>query len=381
MRLHSLSRSFTTTGKRIPPGKRGQKAPKGRDSSDRITQKRSAGTEKDGIRSERLSFPTAFFPSSSGTAARPAARKAGSSRWPQRLGGTGPRLSLLPPPPAQPRLRSAARALARARHLRGPAAARPAPAPPARSRPGRLSLRAGLAGGMRGEERRKGGAARGAGLTQHQVPGSRRALATCPAAPRGRRAEGEARAARGPPSGRSPRYAALRVRGGRPAAGSRFTPAPPRRGAREGGGGWERGPGGRVPVPARRCAGRGSTPASPCPPRAAPAPRPFPSRSEMAGDGEGWGWSCRGSRAPSEPSDGRERSMRSALLGPSPRRAASAARGRGVVEAVWRGKGGASLRSPREGPPAWRAARGLAAALQKRGAGGGRLRCLRPPSP
>lgn len=86
MRLHSLSRSFTTTGKRIPPGKRGQKAPKGRDSSDRITQKRSAGTEKDGIRSERLSFPTAFFPSSSGTAARPAARKAGSAGRGARVG-------------------------------------------------------------------------------------------------------------------------------------------------------------------------------------------------------------------------------------------------------------------------------------------------------
>lgn len=119
---------------------------------------------------------------------RPSSRE--RSRQPQRLGGTGPRLSPLPPHPAQPRHRSAARALARARHLRGPAAALPAPAPPAQSRRGRLSLRADLAGRMRGDERRKGGAARGAGLTQHQVPGSRRALATCPAAPRGRKARG-----------------------------------------------------------------------------------------------------------------------------------------------------------------------------------------------
>lgn len=243
MRLHSLSRSFTTTGKRIPPGKRGQKAPKGRDSSDRITQKRSAGTEKDGIRSERLSFPTAFFPSSSGTAARPAARKAGSAAAGRRgSAGRGRGSRFFPRrPPAQPRLRSAARALARARHLRGPAAARPAPAPPARSRPGRLSLRAGLAGGMRGEERRKGGAARGAGLTQHQVPGSRRALATCPAAPRGRKAGEEARAARGPPSGRSPRYAALRVRGGAASCGESLHSCP----ASAGGEGRRRGVGAR----------------------------------------------------------------------------------------------------------------------------------------
>lgn len=219
--------------------------------------------------------------------------------------------------------------------------------------------------------RKRGGVGGCLGISR-RVPGSRRALATCPAAPsRGRRAT--ARAAgkdgggagegcsggcrrRGSGAGRSPAGGSGTVAGRRPPPGWRrflplrwatpggrrgtgeggarlreaaaLPPAPPRREREEESKQARRtasqfnGLGLRARrVPAWRCSGpREHAGASLARPAAAVAPRPFPSRSEMAGDGEGWGWSCRGSRAPrgwmAGWMDRRARSMRSALPRP-----------------------------------------------------------------